>query len=388
MNKNANKLVAALAALVVAAGCSVPSSGSPVAATEAQAAASEHQAAQNNASSSASLDEPKRMQQASKRLTSASGELELTVPDNWSNDPVLERTAMLNASHRGEEQYVVVNRYPKSDFSDGTSLEAYKQTFLAATSASIEAFEEEGTERLDINGRSGILVTFSGTSDNVNVRYIAGLAETEHAFYQVVAWSTASKFSEHEAQFKAVIGSLKVQRETLTQHSGEAKRPHKQDETEPGVVMRSADGTLELTLPGSWEEMPLNDEADLQGGVLATEDYFIAMHEPKAMFADDMNLAQYTSLVLENMATALENGAVGEPAAVEVNGMPALQTELSGEVESVKIRYLVTTVEAEQSYVQVLFWTQHHLMADKLGDYRAAVETLNVNESQWPEGAR
>ena len=54
-----------------------------------------------------------------------------------------------------------------------------------------------------------------------------------------------------------------------------------------------------------------------------------------------------------------------EPKEIQVNGQPAVQFELSGEIDKIKISYLITLVETDGNFTQLLFWTLQSRMDEK-----------------------
>ncbi|MBP1989937.1 PsbP-related protein [Paenibacillus eucommiae] len=317
-----------------------------------------------------------------KTLTAPDGNFEITVPKEWKDDAALKQLAKISASNRGKEQYIMINEVSKNDYSDGAALEDFKNTFISGTAVSLKNYKEDEVSEITIDAVPATQLIFSGEAENIKVKYIVALLEKGNSFYQLVTWSTESKFEANLSTFEQVLHTFKVLKETSAEETAGTTAPSaapSANSNEP-KVMKSKDGKLELTVLGDWKEANLNEEADLQGAKLSSEDYFIIMKEEKDLFADDMKLAEYNKIIADNMSAGLQNATVSEPVSLEVNGQPALQSEITGEVDKIKIAYLLTTVQSSKHFSQVLFWTQQKLMAEKKQGYMDATKTFKIIE--------
>ncbi|GAA3443357.1 hypothetical protein [Planomonospora venezuelensis] len=141
--------------------------------------------------------------------------------------------------------------------------------------------------------------------------------------------------------------------------SGEPTAAQTEQSSPPAVpdgrTVTSTDGKSQLTIPADWETLSLLNEADVQVGNQAKEQYLMVITEDKASF--DLDLAGYGKLVIEQMQTKLTNTSAGEPQQLTINGAPAIQYELHGTAQGVRITYWVTLVQGAADFHQVLTWT-------------------------------
>lgn len=123
-------------------------------------------------------------------------------------------------------------------------------------------------------------------------------------------------------------------------------------------VMRSADGTFQLTVPGNWSrQTDLNKEASLQAANPREELYVIVIKESKSDFPKSATIDTVTNLVKDNAREAIINATFTEPLPTLINGNFARQFEVGGNVSSIDAKYLYTIVETQQYYYQVITWT-------------------------------
>lgn len=146
------------------------------------------------------------------------------------------------------------------------------------------------------------------------------------------------------------------------------------------------DGSSKILLPVSWQPMPeLTEVASVEYGNPYREQYAVVITEPKADFADDVDLFAYNDLVLEqNYRPVLANLSVKLLGEVEVNGMKGIKYELRGEIDNVKIVYLHTALEGADHFHQVLFWT----LPTQWRANRKTFETALAKFSECPRGCK
>jgi hypothetical protein len=130
------------------------------------------------------------------------------------------------------------------------------------------------------------------------------------------------------------------------------------DNAQKPQVIISSDGKCQITAPGGWQKQTsLNDDASLQAANLRGELYVIVIPESKEGMDESVNLDLVTDAVKENLTKTVGGAIFSEPVSTVVNGLPAKQFEVSGEVEKLKVTYLYSIVDAPQSYYQVITWT-------------------------------
>lgn len=124
------------------------------------------------------------------------------------------------------------------------------------------------------------------------------------------------------------------------------------------VVITATDGQSQLTVPGSWKvQKDLNDMAEIQVANLSQEQYMMVITESKADF-DDIDLAQYAETSLDWSLEAVVAEERPDPQSMTIDGKPAVQYELHGTVENMKLVYWITSVEGTDNYYQMVAWTR------------------------------
>ncbi len=124
-------------------------------------------------------------------------------------------------------------------------------------------------------------------------------------------------------------------------------------------VVQSRDGRTQMVVPASWrEQTDLNNVADLQVANPRQELYVIVLSESKQDFDADTTLQEHSELTRGILLETLRNGQVSyEPDQFRIGGYPAVQYQLRGSVDKIKIVYLHTTVEGPSNFHQIVAWT-------------------------------
>ncbi len=127
-------------------------------------------------------------------------------------------------------------------------------------------------------------------------------------------------------------------------------------QTDEVKTVKSADGSLALTIPADWTDQKLNDAAEVQVGSDEQSAYLLILVEKKAdLFGWNIERHSYVTLgtLLSNVSLPKING----PKAMKINGNPAIQYEVRGASAGSNIVYLHTTIETPDVFAQVLAWT-------------------------------
>ena len=119
----------------------------------------------------------------------------------------------------------------------------------------------------------------------------------------------------------------------------------------------SDDGKLSITASGFWvKRTDLNKRASLQAAYKDKEMYVMVISEPKST-APNMTLEQHHQLTRDHMLEKIKNSSGTQPVSVTLDNHPALQDELAGTDNGANLVFLHTTVDAGESYHQILAWT-------------------------------
>lgn len=146
-------------------------------------------------------------------------------------------------------------------------------------------------------------------------------------------------------------------------------------------VIKSSDGTLQLTVPSSWkEDKELNDQAMLQVSNRSEEKYVIVIREEKATFASDVKVDDYTGMVADNMSSAVTNAQLSKIQDSTFNNKSACYFELAGEVQKIKISYLVIVWQDNGNYYQTIGWTLTPKFESNKGSIRAVMDSLKATK--------
>lgn len=304
-------------------------------------------------------------------IKSTEGDIQLTVGSDWKTDLKLNANAKINAGNPAKEQYVIVMASSKSDMADGATLEDFKELFLANTEIMAKNLKEIETKDITIDSVPAKQVEFTAEASNIKAHYLAFLLGKGNSFYQIVTYSTDSKFADNKEEFVKVGQSFKVLKESAAPPA--AQKP--ESDGEP-AVFASDDKAMEITLPAGWKkETQLNDVAQIQASLMAEDKWLLVIGEDKGSFAPDMTVKDYYDIIVENNFSALENATIGEPKNVEIGGNPALQTEIQGELSKVKVAYLLTIVQTPKQFTQIMFWTGQQKMDSSRDTFIEATKT-------------
>jgi hypothetical protein len=138
----------------------------------------------------------------------------------------------------------------------------------------------------------------------------------------------------------------------------------------------SSDGRSQITLPKGWKEYrKLHDDAEIQAAYLSKESYVIVLSESKEDF-DEMTIEKHSKLTRTGIMESLKKPTINRLPDLTVNGKPAIQYEIRGVMNNIKIVYLHTTVETKGYFHQILAWTLKSKYNDNKGNMQKIIKSF------------
>lgn len=141
---------------------------------------------------------------------------------------------------------------------------------------------------------------------------------------------------------------------------------------EPKTI-KSTDGTSSVVVPGDWKVMAeLHDEAELEVGQPVKETYAIVLTERKAELEllDIATIEKHSEITRTDLVSGLVGAKVEGPKELEINGMKAIQYEITAKLEGLDVVWLHTTIDGKEHIHQLLAWT----LADRLSRNRPVLD--------------
>jgi thiol-disulfide isomerase/thioredoxin len=119
----------------------------------------------------------------------------------------------------------------------------------------------------------------------------------------------------------------------------------------------AVDGQSQLSVPGAWRSVTdLHQEAQLQASNERQEQYVMVFTTAKTTL-EGMALAEYAEFVVADVEAALGAPEVSAPRTLTLDGRPAIQYQIAGELDDLDIVYLTTFVDGTHNYYEIFAWT-------------------------------
>ena len=133
-----------------------------------------------------------------------------------------------------------------------------------------------------------------------------------------------------------------------------------------------ADGELglaSLKLPVRWRAATgLNEQAAIQATDPFRQRFAVVISEPRDDFDVTVDLSDHAGRTLTQLSDSLRLVAINGPTERHIGGCRALQFEVDGYHQGVRLVYLHTTIEGRRAYHQVLTWATRSAYDRKLFD--------------------
>ena len=120
-------------------------------------------------------------------------------------------------------------------------------------------------------------------------------------------------------------------------------------------VVTATDRQSRVAVPKSWKKMELVDDGVIEVGDKVSNQYLIVLTERKADL--DMDLRRFSRVVIASLTEHVTSKQLSAPTSLRVGGRPALQVQIRGTINGIRVVYWHTSVEGVRNYHQVIAWT-------------------------------
>ncbi|HKY63611.1 MAG TPA: hypothetical protein VJR29_09345 [bacterium] len=151
---------------------------------------------------------PREKGPATRKIVSADGHFEITVPGGWKEEKSLNDSADLQASHRPSEMYIVVLSEPKADL-DEMTLEGHSKLTRQALIDGVKKPQLSPAFAMKVGDMAALQYEIRGSMDGVNIVYLHTTAESPNYFHQILAWTVPSRFEKNKETLQKVIAMFR-----------------------------------------------------------------------------------------------------------------------------------------------------------------------------------
>jgi len=122
----------------------------------------------------------------------------------------------------------------------------------------------------------------------------------------------------------------------------------------------------------------LNDVASLQYANGEKELYLVVIEENKEKELDsNYDLQSYYAYVAQNLsANQLDSKQVTPPKSLKINNKESLQWEITGLFGEVSVFYIITVIETEKYFYQILMWTMEQNRQQYYKDMQQMIQSF------------
>ncbi|GIP35092.1 hypothetical protein J2TS4_43020 [Paenibacillus sp. J2TS4] len=292
----------------------------------------------------------------------------MTFPSGW----IAGDGAELNVAGPKEDRAVMVTSVPKTDMADDIDLDGFMEVMKSSFSNQYPLFRMYEIQDVTLDSLSGKQAEYTGMLEKDLIHGILTVVDQGDHFYQILAVTPDQKFHSTKKELFQIIKTFKI---VQAKPASKAQAP---DSTDAQVTLTSSDETMELTLTGQWEQMNV-EEVDIQATDLTSSSVlFVLGHD----FSKDSSLQQYYQFIVDNRLNDIENPTISEPQQLTVNGLPALQFEVSGKMTTngMKMAFLITLIDSPKQYVRIMFGTVQSNMDQLRDGFAEAVLTYKESD--------
>ncbi len=163
---------------------------------------------------------------------------------------------------------------------------------------------------------------------------------------------------------------------------------------ENGTRVECSEGLVALIVPRNWRDVSRqigNEDGSLAYGNLAREEFCLVITEPREDFLDEsgeegFDLDEYSEVVIQMITAELVDLGISGPHAVPLPGAPlARRAEIRGKYDGLVFAYVLTVIETEGHFHQIVQWTQAENIDEKRPIFYAVAQTFESIAPPMPE---
>lgn len=312
-----------------------------------------------------------------KTIVSSDNKSSILVPNNWSEDYILNDQAEINVGFPLKEQYAIVLTESADSFTDDMTLEDYYNLIISGMEVTINNSVFSEPTRAKIDNKSALIYEVHGEVEKVKVSYLIAIVEGDSNYYQILTWTIQNRFEDFKDLYMNVIESFKANEGSTS--SKKYNSTSNNDNVSTNEII-STDGKIQLTATEEWIEPQelLSSDAILSIMTKSEDMFFIIIPDSKEYFSDDTSLSDYYSIVLNNMSSSVNNYYASDPLDNILNGYKSLKFEISGDITKIKIVYLVTLIETEDCFYQVIGWASESYFQEHKEQLNNIVDSFKI----------
>lgn len=142
-------------------------------------------------------------------IVSNDGKSQITVPGMWKKETELNDLATLQASNAFNELYVVSIPQSKADFTEEITLETITNFARDEVKSWVNDAQMSEAVPVSINGYAGRQFEVGGAVQGVKAKYIYTVLDAPENYYQILAWTLASRYEGNKEKLLEVVNSFK-----------------------------------------------------------------------------------------------------------------------------------------------------------------------------------
>lgn len=319
----------------------------------------------------------------STEIVSVYGDFGIEVPRGWSEDEEIINSndlISLAASSDESEKSVFIIRYVKDELEINVPIEKFEEMVKKDLEANITDFKSGRSSEVKVNGGGGVQFEAQGVMNKEFYSFLVTIVDREDSFYQIIAYTTQNKYTKSKDEFKAIVQGFQVFEEDI-EPSPSGTLAEQGGFVLDGSIYTSYSGRFEMRLPYDWEwDYELVDEAQLCASNFESEKYISVIEDYKSNLSAGLSVEGYFEYVKQNIQRVADNVVIEGPFLTQLDGKNAAQYIASGYFDDQEIAYLITIIDGEECFYQIMAWTLGELFEQYLEEFDAISQSFREQD--------
>ncbi len=283
-------------------------------------------------------------------LEGTDGRSKIRIPAGWKPTKGLNALASVQAQHDRTASFLLVLTEDKDDFAP-YSLERYSKLVRGMMKGRAQEYAEAGPRRLAVGPYKAIQYELRATVLGFQQRMLHTCVEGPRYTHQVLLWTNAHLWSKQKPLFQKILQSFR-------ELQGPKPKPGGNAAAVALTEVQALNRTSALQVPSTWKDLPqLNPAATVRRGDQRRNRYAVVLSDAKILVPQFTTLAAFGKRVEDLMRKGLPDYQASLPQSLTIAGRPALQRVVRGNVNGVRLVYLMTLVDGPTHYHRILLWS-------------------------------
>lgn len=280
-------------------------------------------------------------------LESKDGRLVWRLPKGWEAVEA-DSEGEIKARLKGEPIYAKVGYEKKGEPAAGRL--AFSERLRDRMLGQLKDAKPGALREVKVRGKDAVIFGATGMMDGTRAAYLVIVIEEEEVFVKASSWAPADVAKDRREALTAALSDVAY------------RAPRDPGANDPEVVLRSADGVLELRLPEGWVQQKTDNPKEIRAQHRGKGVRVATSHDRKAAFENGLEV--YAEQFSKGLLRRLSKAESSEAKRGSIEGRKTVAYVVRGESEAGELVCFLTTTEGKERLIKLVVFARPSAAAE------------------------